>query len=216
MKKLILALALAPALALAAQQQGTPPAGHPQTGARSDDPAAMERAAKRLRVARTVGLAEALDLDDASALKVRDTLAQFDQRRAPLRQQLRDSGRILRDAARGDTAAAGQVDSALQRMRDGRAQLQQLNSEMLAQVTQGMAPEKKARAALFLARFHERAPHMMRGGRGGPNPGHGFGPGRGMRGSGPGQGMGPDRLALGRAGDLPDPSLDDDDAFVEE
>jgi hypothetical protein len=212
---LTLALALLPALALAApQQQATPPAGP------GDDPAALDRAAKRLRVARTVGLAEALDLDDASALKVRDTLAQFDQKRAPLRQQLRDAGRILRDAARGDAAAAGQVDAALQKMRDARAQLQQLDAQMVTQVTQGMAPEKKARAALFLARFHERAPHMMmRGGEGGMGPGrgmgHGMGPGRGMRGGGPGPEMGPDRLAFGPGGD--DPSFDDDDgAGIEE
>ncbi|HET9595825.1 MAG TPA: periplasmic heavy metal sensor [Anaeromyxobacteraceae bacterium] len=213
---LTLALALAPALALAAPQQGNAPAGGP--GARSDDPAAQERAMKRLRVARTVGLAEALDLDDAGALKLRDTLAQFDQRRAPLRQQLRDGGRILRDAARGDTAAAGQVDSALQRMRDARVQLQQIHGEMLAQVTQGMAAEKKARAALFLSRFHERAPHMMRGGPGGPGGMH-HGPGgpmRGMRGGGPGPGMGPDRLAFGPGDDLPDPSLDDDGPLMEE
>jgi hypothetical protein len=216
MTKFTLALALAPALALAApQQQGNAPSGRPAAAAKSDDPAALERATKRLRVARTVGLAEALDLDDAAALKVRDTLAQFDQRRTPLRQQLRDSRRILRDAAQGDSAAAGQVDAALQKMRDARAQLQQLNADMLTQVTQGMAPEKKARAALFLARFHERAPRMMMHGGPGGHQGPGFGPGRGMRGGGPGPGMGPDRLAFG-PGDGDDPALDEDDAMVEE
>jgi len=197
MKKLTLMLALAPALALAAPQQSAQQRGQ-DTG---DNPARQEQVQKRMRLARTLGLAEALDLDEAGALKMRDLIAKYDDRRAPLRKQVRDSVRILRDAAQGDQAAAGNVDAAIKNLRGAHSQLQGLNEELFQQMTQGLSPQKKARAALFLARFRERetrmvrmhgqghggGPGMMRGGPGGPGPRGammeddepGFGPGGG-------------------------------------
>ena len=187
MKKLaiaLLALALSPALAVA--QAGPAPGagkGPAATGrgapAGGDEASRLQRAQKRMRLAATLGLAEALDLDDAGALRVRDVLARHAEKRLPIQRAVRDNVRILRDAAQGDQAAAGQVDTALARLKDARAQRQALDQELLQQITQGLSPEKKARAALFLARFRERATHMaMRRGAG-------FGPGRGM-----GHGMG--------------------------
>ena len=178
MKRLTLMLALVPGLALAAPQNAPARAGANQAGA--DDPARFAQMQKRMRLARTLGLAEALDLDDAGAMRARDVLARFDDRRAPLRKQARDSVRVLRDAARGDKDALPQVDSALQKLREARNQLQNLDTEMFQQVTQGLTPEKKARAALFLARFHQREHRIFFRGPGGP--GHGF-PGHGGRGA---------------------------------
>lgn len=174
MKNLVLVLALLPTLASAAPQ--SPPArGAGQAG---DDAARAAQMQKRMRIARTLGLAEALELDDAAALRARDVLGRFDDRRAPLRKQVRDNVRVLRDASRGDKDAASHVDAALQKLREARTQLQNLDAEMLQQLTQGLSPEKKARAALFLARFHEREQRLfVRGGPGGP--GHGFRGGRG-------------------------------------
>ena len=177
MRRLTVMLALVPGLALAAPQN---PPGRGANQAGVDDPARFAQMQKRMRLARTLGLAEALDLDDAGAMRVRDVLARFDDRRAPLRKQVRDSARVLRDAARGDKDALPQVDSALQKLRDARNQLQSLDHEMFQQLTQGLNAEKKARAALFLARFHEREHRIFFRGPGGP--GHGF-PGRGGRGA---------------------------------
>jgi hypothetical protein len=204
MRRLVLILALAPGLALAAQNApaGQNRAGGPGGGPGQMDPARQEMMQKRLRLARTVGLAEALDLDDAGALKARDILARFDDRRTPLRRQLRDNIRIIGDAARGDQAALGQVDGALQKLREARTQLQALDHEMFQQLTQGLPPQKKARAALFLARFHERAIHMRMHG------GAGFGGGRGgprgaMMDEGPGgQGPGMHSMPPGHPGAL--------------
>jgi hypothetical protein len=189
MKTLALMLAVVPTLAMAAPQG--PPAGR---GAGPDEAQRAEYMQKRMRLARTLGLAEALDLDEAGALKLRDTMARFDERRAPVAKQIRESMRVLHDAARGDKAAAGQVDAAIKRLREGRSQMLTLQAEMLGQITQGLSPERKARAALFLGRFHERAGRMMPRdecpacwhGRG-----KGMGPGRPGRGRG-GMGMGPD------------------------
>jgi hypothetical protein len=194
MKTLALMLALTPALALAAPQG--PPAG----SAAGPDARRAEYMQKRMRLARTLGLAEALDLDEAGAMKLRDTMARFDQRRAPIAEQIRDDMRVLHDAARGDKAAAGKVDSALKSLREARSQMLNLRAEMLGPITKGLSPEKKARAALFLGHFRERAGRMM--------PRHGcpfcaHGRDKGMRpGRAGGMGMGPGAMG---------PSSPDDD-----
>ena len=218
MKKLataLLALALAPTLALA--QAGPPPgggkgpAGAARGAAAPDDATRFQRAQKRMRLAATLGLAEALDLDDAGALRVRDVLARHAEKRMPLQRQIRDNLRILRDAARGDPAAGGQVDAALAGLNDARARRQALDQELLRDVTQGLAPEKKARAALFLARFRERATHMaMRRGPG-FGPGHGMGPGprRAMEDGAPGRGFGPGGHGAGMLGEGPATAMSD-------
>jgi Spy/CpxP family protein refolding chaperone len=167
--------ALLPALAAAAAPQ--PDGSRPDEGRRG-------HIEKRLRVARAVGLAEALDLDEAGALRVRDILAKYDDQRAPLREQLRGGIKTVRDAAHGDPAAAAQVDAALQRTRDARAKLQQLDAKMLDEIAKGFTPERKARAAVFLATFRHRAAGMGMH-HGGPR--GECGPGRhpGMGGHGP-------------------------------
>jgi len=205
MKKLAVLLSLVPALAVAAPQG--PPAGR-AAAAGPDDARRAEHMQKRMRLARTLGLAEALDLDEAGAMKLRDTMARFDERRAPIVKQIRDDMRVLHDAASGDKAAAGQVDASIKRLREARSNMQNLHNELLGQITQGLSPERKARAALFLGRFHERAGRMApkhgcpacgraRGmGMGPGGPGGGMPGGQGM-GPGPGGVPPPDRQAMG-------------------
>jgi hypothetical protein len=214
MKKLILLAALMPALASAA------PPGSPAAGDRGAD---EQRIEKRMRLARALGLAEALDLDDAAALRVRDLLVRYDAQRAPMREQVRAAVLVLRDAARGDQAAVARVDQALQRARDGRARLQQLDAQMLDEIAKDLTPDKKAKAALFLATFHQRVQRfaMMRHHAGGPGPHgpgmRGVGPGgrramdEGAPPSGPGRaGIRPDRQAMSTSevGDDAEPDLD--------
>lgn len=166
MKNLALVLALLPTLASAAPQ--SPPArGAGQAG---DDAARAAQMQKRMRIARTLGLAEALDLDEAGALKLRETLAKSDEKRAPLQQQVQESVRVLRAAARGNGAAAGHVDAALQRLGEARQKLVQLDAELLAQLTQGATPARKARAALFLEQQGERSRNEGGAGPGGGPP----------------------------------------------
>jgi hypothetical protein len=90
------------------------------------------------------------------------------------------------------------VDQALARLHDARAQVQVLDKEFVGAVTRDLSPQKKARAVLFLGKFHAR---MMRhgpmDGRAGPH-GPGHGPGRGM---GPGAG-GVERMPPGSGGEL--------------
>ncbi len=189
MRKTVLALMLLPAVALAQGNNKTPPpAGKP-----GPDPARAER---RMRLARTLGLATALDLDTAQALKLGDTLAKFDDRRKAVHKQAADARDVLRNAATSDKAAAGDVDAAIAKLLDARAQMQTIDREMLQAITKDLSPEQKARAALFLGRFRdqiERHVWMMDHGMHGPGDhdmmrrggGMMMGPGQqGMRGRG--------------------------------
>ncbi len=194
MRKTLIALVLVPMAALAQGPAKDKAGPGPADGQRPN----VENMEKRMRLARTLGLAEALDLDTAQALKLGDTLAKFDDKRKAARKQGMDAREVLRKAAQGDKTVAGDVDGAINRLLDSRAQLQATDKEMLAAITKDLAPEQKARAALFLGRFRERIErHMMPfgpGGQGGMR--HGMMSG-GMQGRGPGMGpgagMGPGR-----------------------
>ena len=173
-------------------------------GERGDrgDPAKMER---RMRLVRTLGLAEALDLDEAQALKLGQSISKFDDRRLAAHKELRDAHQVLRRAAGGEKASAAEVDQAIKRALDARAQLASLDREVVGAVTKDLSPEKRARAVLFLSRLEHR-----------------FGPGRGMmmrerkvmmRGGG-GMGMeggpGMGGMAMGGRDEWSDGAWDDD------
>jgi Spy/CpxP family protein refolding chaperone len=187
MRKTLIALLLVPVAALA---QATP------KDKAGPDPARMEKMEKRMRLARTLGLAEALDLDTAQALKLGDTLARFDDRRQAARKQAHEAREALRTAAQPDgKATATEVDGAIARLMDSRVQLHAIDKDMLAAVTKDLTPQQRARAALFLGRFRERIERRVM-----PfGPGMGRGPGsmeggpggmRGMRGPGGREGHG--------------------------
>ena len=111
---------------------------------------------RQMRMARVVGLAEELELDSSQALKLDETLRKFDERRRPLREQVRDSAEVLNRAANGDNAALSQVDQAAQRAFDARAQLTALDREMFQALSKDLPPQKRAKLALFMARFENR------------------------------------------------------------
>jgi hypothetical protein len=223
MKKLALLLALAPFIA-SAQASPSPttrtaaPAAQPGQPAPPDqpDPARMENLQRRARLALTLGLAEALQLDDAAALNVRGQIEKFTPRRMAAAQQMRDSVQVLRRSAQGEKVPAAEVDAAITRLLDARAQMQAVDREVVTTVTKDLPAEKRARAVLFLAKFHQRMMQEMRpGGRGpGMGPGMGRGMGPGPHGPGPcGSGMGPGCMGMGPGAvgmNFPDGDWDDD------
>lgn len=166
MRKFLVALLLVPTLALADNARPLPPGGGP-----GPDPA---RAQKRMQLARTLGLASALDLDTEQALKLGQAMAKFDDRRKAIRDQAREAREALRTAATGGKASAGDVDGAVAKLLELRAQSQALDKELLQAVTQNLTPQQKARAVLFLGSFRHRMDrhmmmrHAMGGGPGGP------------------------------------------------
>ena len=162
------ALLLAPAVALA---QGAPPppkAPDAPTGRLEQPQERWERVERRIRLARALGLADALDLDEAQAARMNEVMVSFDAKRKPLLEQIRSQVRVLREAARPgrtgrdakvpppDPKLAGAVDQATAAIFDARGQLLALDREMLQTLSKGLSPEKKARMALFFARFRQR------------------------------------------------------------
>ncbi|ACL67312.1 conserved hypothetical protein [Anaeromyxobacter dehalogenans 2CP-1] len=205
MRKLLAVLVVLPLAALAQGRGAGPGPGGGQAGAQAAGPRGdPERMERRMRLTRTLGLAEALDLEPEQALKLGQQVAKFDDRRLALHRQMHDAHQVLRRAAQGEKVSAGEVDQAIKTALDARAQMQSLDRDVVATVTKDLSPEKRARAVLFLERFQGRfgpgmGPGMMKFRRGG-----GRGPGMGMGpGMGPGMGMmnGPGPGCLGMADD---------------
>jgi hypothetical protein len=200
MKKSFLVLLAVPLGAMAAPPPGGPGPGPGGGGPPGEGPG-WERLEKRARLARTLGLAEALDLSEADALKMRELMARFDEKRAPLQKQVWEGMQVLRRAATGDQAAQKDVDTALKGVFDARAQIQALDREMFQAVTKGLGPEQRAKAAVFFALFQGRlggqmgkAMQMRHGMGPGMGPGRGMGPARGM---GPGMEPGAGMMGMG-------------------
>lgn len=205
MKKLATLLAILPIAAFAQGAPGKGPGPGPGPGmhdcencqyGKNGGPGSderIDRMEKRARLARDLGLAEALDLDSAQASKLAGALAKIDEKRVALHKQTRDVHQLLLRAAKGEKVTAAEVDAALAKALDLRAQAVALDKETIGIVTKDLSAEKKARAALFLARFQARmGPGMM--GPGGMGRGMGGGMGPGMMGPGGhrhGPGMGP-------------------------
>ncbi|MFY2557523.1 hypothetical protein ACN469_07850 [Corallococcus terminator] len=119
---------------------------------RPRDAERMERLEKRLRLRQVLTLSDALELDNAQALKMEETLRGFDEKRRPLREQVRDAARTLHQAAKGDSAALTQVDTAAQRAFEARERIAALDREMYQALAKELPPEKRAKLALALAR----------------------------------------------------------------
>ncbi len=135
----VLTLTLLPLVALAAPPEGSE---------------ATERAEKQTRMMRVLRLAEELELNESQALKMAETMRQFDEKRRPLLEQVRDSAQVLKRAAEGDASAQSQVDPSVQRVFDARAQLTTLDRDMYQALAKDLPPQKRAQLAIFMAR-HE-------------------------------------------------------------
>ncbi len=115
---------------------------------------------RRARMMMVVAISEALELNEAEALKLSERLKGVEEKRRPLRQQMGQAMKALRDASDGDQAALAQVDANVQRVLDGRAQMATMDKELFTQLSQGLSAQRKAKLALVLGRMHQE----LRGG----------------------------------------------------
>lgn len=129
-------------------------------------PGGHEGMERRMRLMFVVGLADALSLPEAEALKLADKVKGFHERRKPLRQDMHEAMKTLKAAADGDAAAQGKVDAAMTKILDGRAQMAAIDRELYQALARDLNPQKRAQLALFLAHFQKEM-------RGGPGGGHG-------------------------------------------
>jgi hypothetical protein len=113
-----------------------------------------------------VAASEALELNEAEALKLSEKVKSIEEKRSPIRQQMFAAMRDVKAAADGDAAALAQVDSNIQKVLDGRAQMAAMDKELFAFLAKDLSPQKKAKLALVLAKMHQlRGGEMMKKGR---------------------------------------------------
>src|SRR5882672_3195696 len=138
MKKLITAAVLAIsavsfAAAPPAQQAPAqkPAAQQPGLGGWDDErfEGRREEHEKRMRMMLVVGMAEALSLSEAEAIRLSDKIKGFDDKRKPLREQMFESMKVLKAAADGDSVALGKVDTATVALLDLRMQMAVVDKE---------------------------------------------------------------------------------------
>jgi hypothetical protein len=116
-------------------------------------PPAKQRAEARMRIMRLVGLADALELDEARALRINELMKPYDDRRVALEMQNADLAKVIKRASDGDAAAGAQVDRALQKIWDNRTEIAQLQREMQEAVGRELTPQQRAKMTIFFASF---------------------------------------------------------------
>lgn len=145
MMRLALALALVPLAAAIACPKGSP-----------GEPTGSFRFEERVRLTRLLGLAEALNLDDVEAAKMRDLMAKYDARCQAQRRRHYSLAQSVRRIANGEPAAPVQANAAIRNLFDLEAEVHQVHREMFDEISKGLSPQQRARAAVFLASFRER------------------------------------------------------------
>lgn len=162
MQKLLLSTMLLSSLALAG------PKNNPAKWDAMDTEERAEKHEERARQARMmllVSVAEALELNEAQALKLSEKLKVIDEKRRPVREAMGEAMRQVKAAADGDAAASANIDQHVQKVLEGRVQMAQLDKELYATLAEGQTPQKKARLAVVLAKVGEEM-RRMRGNKG--------------------------------------------------
>jgi hypothetical protein len=141
-----------------------PPGGKGRVDSNSDGiPDRAEHAAKRARLMYVVAISEALELSDADALKMAEKIKAVEDRRQPVRQAMHEAMKAVKAAADGDATALEQVDANVQKVLDGRAQMAAMDKELFQFLAKDLAPVKRAKLALALARLGPGAGMHARG-----------------------------------------------------
>ncbi|MEW6433139.1 MAG: hypothetical protein AB1730_16670 [Myxococcota bacterium] len=154
-------------LALSTTAFAAPPGGKP--GKWAGDPEKLqeklEERETRTRMLFVLTVAEALELNEAEALKLSEKVKGIEEKRRPVREAMFTAMRQVKAAADGDAAALAQVDANIQKVLDGRAQMAAMDKDMFAYLAKDLTPQKKAKLALVLAKMHELRGGGMKKGR---------------------------------------------------
>ena len=110
---------------------------------------------------RAAHLAKALNLNEADAARLEKAIAPYQAQVVPLKAEIRSQREILQKAGAGDSAAASQVDQAVQKISTDRSQLASLNQQIFQAASAGMTSEQKAKLAIAMTGKHGR--HQRRG-----------------------------------------------------
>lgn len=137
---------------------------------------AREGIERRMRMMRLAGLSEALALSDERALKLNHLFEPFDDRRRKVGEQMRDARQVIKRAAEGDEAAHKDLDPAVAKVLDARAQINEIDRDMYKAFAKELTPTQRAKFVVFMGEFRKGMEKMARHARhrargpGGPGP----------------------------------------------
>ena len=120
--------------------------------------ARLERVEDRIKTLRALALANRLNLDSATALKLNAIMERYDEQRAGIREQLKAGMQTLVQASHAKTPDADTVDTAVKEVLDAQAKIDDLRAQEAQEMMQGLTPRQKAR----LMRFYRDFPREIR------------------------------------------------------
>jgi hypothetical protein len=155
----VLALTLSGAPTFAERDARTP---RPEPMEKVQRKEGRERVEKRIRLMRLVEIADRLELDDRQAMKINETLQQFDERKRTAHEEMKASRQALKRAAEGEATASKEIDVALDRVLDGRKRMLDLDQDLYRTLSRDLTPKQRARLAIFLLEFQHKMHRMAR------------------------------------------------------
>ncbi len=124
--------------------------------------ARLERVEDRIKTLRALALANRLNLDSATALKLNAIMERYDEQRAEIREQLKAGMKTLDQASRAKQADAATVDAAVQEVLTAQAKIDDLRAQEAQEMMQGLTPQQKARLMRFYRDFPREIRRLLR------------------------------------------------------
>src|SRR5262249_30250130 len=130
----------------------------------ANPPTPAERAAANqkkvqndLHLLRIIGLADALGLNEAEAMRLDRIMHPFDERKREVRAQINEAAKVIQRATEGDPSALSRVDQAMETVLSGRVLVAEIDKEMIQALSRELTPQQRAKMSVFFAKFGQQA-----------------------------------------------------------
>lgn len=165
----------------------------------------QKRALEKMRMMRLIEIQSALNLDEATTLKLSSVFKKHDVERDKMFEEVRREMKTLRAIVNESKPDDAKISAAVDKLVALRQKMPDIQLAQIADARKILTPLQQAKLVLLMAKFKKQMRHMMH--RSFKGRGHHGGPGGGPAGGGPqGGGTGPGR---GRGG--PGAPLDGDE-----
>lgn len=120
----------------------------------------QKRVQNDLHLLRIIGLADALGLNEAEALRLDRIMHPFDERKREVRAQINEAAKLIQRATEGDSTALARVDQAMETVLSGRVLVAEIDKEMIQAVARELTPQQRAKMSVFFAKYGQQARQM--------------------------------------------------------
>jgi len=120
----------------------------------------QKRVQNDMHLLRIIGLADALGLSEAEALRLDRIMHPFDERKREVRVQINEAAKVIQRATEGDSAALARVDQAMETVLSGRVLVAEIDKEMIQAVAREITPQQRAKMSVFFAKYGQQARQM--------------------------------------------------------